>query len=243
MNSLTPEHSTTSIDGTISAEQSPRTITVRRDVLADVKQDAAAERARLGRRGTLVINLLSSPGAGKTTLLEATARKLAGRHSMAVLVGDLETDRDARRLSPLVPTAQLTTGGACHLELPLVRRGLEALGDPQVDFLFIENVGNLVCPASHDLAEHLRVVLVSTTEGDDKPGKYPKMFRTSHTMLITKLDLLPYVPFSIDAVSSDARRIQPELPVFEIDALHDVGIDAWCQHLIEQREQRLAEYR
>jgi hydrogenase nickel incorporation protein HypB len=162
-----------------------RTITVRRDVLAEAKADAAFERERLARRGTLAVNLLSSPGAGKTTLLEATARHLAGRRTMAVLVGDLETDRDAQRLSPLVPTAQLSTGGACHLELPLVRRGLEALGDPQVDFLFIENVGNLVCPASHDLAEHLRVVLVSTTEGDDKPGKYPKMFRTSHAAVIT----------------------------------------------------------
>ena len=137
-----------------------KTITIRRDVAAEAQADAAAERERLARRGTLVVNLLSSPGSGKTTLLEATARHLAGRHSMAVLVGDLETDRDARRLSPLVPTAQLTTGGACHLELPLVRRGLDALGDPQVDFLFIENIGNLVCPASHDLAEHLRVVLL-----------------------------------------------------------------------------------
>jgi len=128
-----------------------RTIVVQRDVQADQKADAAVERDRLGRRGTLVINLLSSPGAGKTTLLEATARHFAGRRKMAVLVGDLETDRDAQRLAPLVPVAQLTTGGACHLELPLVQRGLKALGDPDVDFLFIENVGNLVCPASHDL--------------------------------------------------------------------------------------------
>ncbi len=218
------------------------TITVRRDVAAEAKADAALERARLARRGTLVVNLLSSPGAGKTTLLEATARRLAGQHRMAVLVGDLETDRDARRLGPLVPTVQLTTGGACHLELPLVRRGLEALGDPQVDFLFIENVGNLVCPASHDLAEHLRVVLVSTTEGDDKPGKYPKMFRTSHAMVVTKLDLLPHVPFSVASVSEDARRIQPKLDIMELCALDGTGIDNWCAYLQTARATRLAEY-
>ncbi len=219
------------------------TITVRRDVAAKAKADAAAVRARLARRGTLVVNLLSSPGAGKTTLLEATARHFAGRCRMAVLVGDLETDRDAQRLTPLVPTAQLTTGGACHLELPLILQGLEALGDPVVDFLFIENVGNLVCPASHDLAEHLRVVLVSTTEGDDKPGKYPKMFRTSQVMLVTKLDLLPHVPFSVAAVSEDARRIQPHLEIMEVGALGGTGIEAWCDFLERERPKRLAAYR
>ncbi|WP_299465427.1 hydrogenase nickel incorporation protein HypB [uncultured Gimesia sp.] len=219
-----------------------RTIIVQRDVLADQKADAAVERKRLGRRGTLVINLLSSPGAGKTTLLEATARHFAGRRSMAVLVGDLETDRDAQRLAPLVPVAQLTTGGACHLELPLVQRGLKALGDPVVDFLFIENVGNLVCPASHDLGEHLRVVLISTTEGDDKPGKYPKMFRTSQAMVITKLDLLPHVPFSVDTVTEDALRIQPELKVLTNCALDGSGISRWCDFLEQQHQQRLAMY-
>lgn len=219
-----------------------RTIVVHRDVQADQKADAAAERERLGRQGTLVVNLLSSPGAGKTTLLEATARHFAGRRSMAVLVGDLETDRDARRLEPLVPVAQLTTGGACHLELPLVQRGLKALGDPAVDFLFIENVGNLVCPASHDLAEHLRVVLISTTEGDDKPGKYPKMFRTSQAMVITKMDLLQHVPFSIEAVTADAHRIQPHLKVLTNCALDGSRIASWCNFLEQQHQQQLATY-
>ncbi|MCA9017379.1 MAG: hydrogenase nickel incorporation protein HypB [Planctomycetaceae bacterium] len=219
-----------------------RTIIVKKDIQADQKADAAALRERLGRRGTLVVNLLSSPGAGKTTLLQATARYFAGQHSMAVLVGDLETDRDAQRLAPLVPVAQLTTGGACHLELPLVQRGLQALGDPAVDFLFIENIGNLVCPASHDLAEHLRVVLISTTEGDDKPGKYPKMFRTSQAMVITKLDLLPHVPFSVAAVTEDARRIQPELDVLTNCALNGSGVADWCEYLEQQHQQLLARY-
>lgn len=217
-----------------------RTIIVSRDVQAEQKVDASKERERLGQRGTLVVNLLSSPGAGKTSLLEATARHFSNRRSMAVLVGDLETDRDAQRLAPLVPVTQLTTGGACHLELPLVQRGLEALGDPAVDFLFIENVGNLVCPASHDLAEHLRVVIISTTEGDDKPGKYPKMFRTSQAMVITKLDLLPHVPFSIEAVTADAHRIQPQLEVLTNCALDGSGIANWCDFLEKQHQQLLA---
>ncbi len=211
-------------------------IVVRRDILADAKADAAVERQRLQDRGTLVVNLVSSPGAGKTSLLQATAQHLRGQHSMAVLVGDLETDRDAQRLAPYVPVAQLTTGGACHLELPLVRRGLIALGDPLVDFLFIENVGNLVCPASHDLGEHLRVVMLSVTDGDDKPGKYPKMFRTSHAVVISKVDLLPYVPFQVDNAIHDALMVQPSLSAIQVSSQKGIGIDQWCRFLIESRE-------
>jgi len=222
-----------------------QTIVVRRDVLAQEKQDAAKERARLISRGTFVINVVSSPGAGKTSLLSAVAQHWQGKHTMAVLVGDLETDRDAQRLAPYVPVTQLTTGGACHLELSLVHRGLMALGDPQVDFLFIENIGNLVCPASHDLAEHLRVVLLSVTDGDDKPGKYPKMFRTSQALVISKSDLLPYVPFQIDAAVADAKRIQPQLDTFTVSSLKGDGIKAWCdylevcRHRLLQRHQEL----
>jgi len=213
-----------------------RTIVVRRDVLADVNADAAAERVRMAKRGTLVVHLVSSPGSGKTTLLEATARRFAGRRRIAVLVGDIETDRDARRLGPLAPTVQLTTGGACHLEFPLVRRGIDALGDGPLEYLFIENVGNLVCPASHDLGEHLRVVLISVTEGDDKPGKYPKMFRTSRLMLVSKCDLLPHVPFSMDRVAEDARRIQPDLDLIAVAALDGTGMESWCDYLERERD-------
>lgn len=211
-------------------------IIVRRDILADVKADAAVERQRLLERGTFVINLVSSPGAGKTALLQATAAHWQRKFSMAVLVGDLETDRDAQRLAPYVPVAQLTTGGACHLELPLVRRGLMALGDPSVDFLFIENVGNLVCPASHDLGEHLRVVMLSVTDGDDKPGKYPKMFRTSQAVVISKIDLLPYVPFQLDHAVRDAQSVQPSLSAIPVSSLTGIGIDRWCQYLEDARE-------
>jgi hydrogenase nickel incorporation protein HypB len=154
---------------------------------------------------------------------------------MAVLVGDLATDRDAVRLAPYTPVQQLTTGGACHLELELVKQGLAKLPSMNFDFLFIENIGNLVCPASHDLGEHIRVVLVSTTEGDDKPGKYPKMFRTSHAMLVTKTDLLPHVPFSVESVIEDAGRIQCEIEVFQVCAMRGEGIEAWCRWLEQQR--------
>jgi hydrogenase nickel incorporation protein HypB len=213
-----------------------KTIVIRRDVQSEEKAEAAAERCRLSQRGTLVINLVSSPGAGKTTLLQQTAKYWQGKRTMAVLVGDLETDRDAKRLAPWMPVAQLTTGGACHLELPLVRKGLLALGDPQVEFLFIENVGNLVCPASHDLGEHLRVVMLSATDGDDKPGKYPKMFRTSHAMLISKTDLLPYVPFDVESAKEDARRIRPDLTILTVSSMKGEGIETWCRYLETMRE-------
>ncbi len=211
------------------------TVEIQSDIQAERK--AAAERFRLEneQRGTLVVRLVSSPGAGKTTLLQATARAWAGRLKMGVLVGDIATDRDARRLDGLAPAVQITTGGACHLELPLVEQALPSLTGGPFDVLFIEDVGNLVCPASHDLGEHVRVTLLSVTEGDDKPGKYPKMFRTSQMLLITKSDLLPYVPFSIDAAVADARAIQPELTVHVINALGTEGIEGWCAELERRR--------
>ena len=216
-----------------------QTITVKRDLRAELRARAEEMRQEFTRRGTFVINLLSSPGAGKTSLLEATFRHWVDRFRAAVLVGDLETDRDAQRLSQYVPARQLTTGGACHLEIPLIETGCRELDVESLEFLFIENVGNLVCPASHDLAEHLRIVLLSTTEGDDKPGKYPKMFRTSQTMVVSKCDLLPHVPFSVEAAIEDARQIQPDLDVLTVSALRDEGIAEWCSYLERQRERRL----
>jgi hydrogenase nickel incorporation protein HypB len=211
-------------------------ITVHGEVLAEAREDARHFRERQTLRGTLVVNLISSPGAGKTQLLEATARHWGAERRMAVLVGDLATDRDAQRLAPWTPVVQMTTGGACHLELPLVIRALRALGDAELHFLFIENVGNLVCPASHDLGEHLRVIMLSTTEGDDKPGKYPKAFRTSQALVISKLDLLPHVPFSVEAAAHDARQIQPELRVLQVSVLTGAGVQHWCNYLDEQRQ-------
>lgn len=211
------------------------TVAVGRDVLASSRQAAAELRQKFTRQQTLVVNLLSSPGSGKTSLLEATARHWAGKHRMGVLVGDIATDRDARRLAPLAPVVQLTTGGACHLELPLVERGLAELGAENLEFLFIENVGNLVCPASHDLGEHLRVLVLSVTEGDDKPGKYPKAFRTSQALIISKTDLLAHVPFSVESAVDDARLIQPDLVILPVCATRGAGIVEWCNFLETER--------
>jgi hydrogenase nickel incorporation protein HypB len=219
-----------------------RVITVQRDLQATAQMQADEFRSQMARQDTLVVNLMSSPGSGKTSLLTATAQNLGQTHRIGVLVGDIATDRDAQRLAPLVPTVQLTTGGACHLELPLVLRGLQALAIGELDFLFIENVGNLVCPSSHDLGEHLRVVMLSTTEGDDKPGKYPKAFRTSQALVINKTDLLPHVPFSVEAATADARAIQPKLHVFALSALRGDGIETWCNYLLQERRKLLAAY-
>jgi len=219
-----------------------QTIPVQKDLQATRRAAADAWRSELSKRGILCVNLISSPGAGKTSLLQATARHWAGAAKMAVLVGDIATDRDAQRLAPFVPVRQLTTGGACHLELPLVQTGFGQLSPEELEgleFLFVENVGNLVCPASHDLGEHMRVVVLSVTEGDDKPGKYPKAFRTSDACVINKIDLLPHVPFSLEAVTTDAHAVRGDLPVLPASAFKGDGIAAWCEFLRKKREEFL----
>jgi hydrogenase nickel incorporation protein HypB len=215
-----------------------KTIEVKRDIRAEQLAAANAFRQQMAHQGTLVVRLLSSPGSGKTSLLQTTAARLAKRQRLGVLVGDVETRRDAERLAPFAPTIQITTGGACHLEIPLVERAFNQLPDSTLDFLFIEDVGNLICPASHDLGEHLRVLLLSTTEGDDKPGKYPKAFRTSHVLLISKTDLLPHVPFSVQRAAEDAMRVQPQLRILSLSALRGDGVHAWCE-LLEHEHERL----
>jgi hydrogenase nickel incorporation protein HypB len=213
-----------------------QTIKVGRDIRAERQAAAQAFQREMTQRGTLIVRLLSSPGAGKTALLQETARRLGTDHRVGILVGDVETDRDAQRLAPYAPSVQITTGGACHLELPLVQRALPKLGDRPFDFLFIEDVGNLICPASHELGEHLRVIVLSATEGDDKPGKYPKAFRTSQVVVISKLDLLPHVPFSVAAAKADAWSVQPKLKILSVCALNGEGMEAWCDFLRAQRQ-------
>lgn len=213
-----------------------RFISVQHDMYAEVRERAAQFRQTMAARGTLVVHLLSSPGSGKTSLLEATLRHWGVERKCAVLVGDIATERDAERLRPLAPTIQLTTGGACHLEFTLVEQGLRMIDNAvDLEFLFIENVGNLVCPASHDLGEHLRVSLLSVTEGDDKPGKYPKAFRTSQALVISKIDLLPHVPFSVARAEADARLVQPDLEVLTVSPLTGEGIVPWSEFLDRQR--------
>ena len=181
---------------------------------------------------TLLLNITSSAGSGKTSLLQKTIARLKDEIKMAVMVGDLETERDAKRLRDTgVQALQIVTGGICHLESQMIHQSLKRFDLPNIDVLFIENVGNLVCPASFDLGEDYRITLMATTEGDDKPKKYPRMFLTSDLMLISKCDLLPYLTFSVEAVTKDAREVNHELEVINISSLTGEGLDMWCSWL------------
>jgi hydrogenase nickel incorporation protein HypB len=192
-------------------------------------------RSEMKIRNILLINLVSSPGSGKTSLLEETIKLQKNKLTIAVLEGDLETERDAIRIrNQGVEALQIVTGGICHLEAQMVQQALPRINLSDVDVLFIENVGNLVCPASYDLGEDFRVTLVSCTEGDDKPKKYPSMFLTTDLMLVTKSDLLPYVPFSVDAVIKDAHEVNAEIQTILLSAFKGEGMSAWCDWLTEK---------
>jgi hydrogenase nickel incorporation protein HypB len=209
-----------------------KVVTVRRRALAANDERADTLRARFASAGTLVVNLISSPGSGKTTLLEATVRALDGELRCAVLEGDVATERDADRIRSLgVPAHQILTGGACHLDARLVEGGLEAGSFPEVDILFIENVGNLICPTTYDLGEDFKVVLLSVTEGDDKPVKYPAIFARADVAVISKIDLLPHVPFDLEAVREQIGALNPGGTILETASLAGEGIDAWCDLL------------
>ncbi|SOD93094.1 hydrogenase nickel incorporation protein HypB [Spirosoma fluviale] len=187
----------------------------------------------------LVINVCSSPGSGKTTLMQETGKRLRGRLNMAVLVGDPETERDAIRMRDVgINALQIVTGGMCHIEAQMIYQALDHINLTGVDLLFIENVGNLVCPAAFDLGEDLRVTLLASTEGDDKPKKYPRMFLTSELMVVSKADLLPYVPFKVENVIQDARDVNPDIEVITISSTTGEGLDAWCDWLLAKVEQK-----
>ncbi|MEM9671089.1 MAG: hydrogenase nickel incorporation protein HypB [Cyclobacteriaceae bacterium] len=194
-------------------------------------------RKEMKRRNILMLNITSSAGSGKTTLLQETARRLANQVKMKVLVGDLETERDASRIRETgIDALQIVTGGICHLEAQMVWQAMDQIDLEGVELLIVENVGNLVCPASFDLGEDYRVTLIATTEGDDKPKKYPRMFLTSELMLVSKADLLPYLPFSVEAVTKDAQEVNPDIGVMQISSTSGEGIEAWCQWLLEKVE-------
>ena len=184
----------------------------------------------------MCLNLISSPGAGKTSILEGTLDALrATPLRAAVLTGDIQTERDADRLKRYgFPALQITTGGTCHLDASMVRRSLACLPPGDLDILFIENVGNLVCPASYDLGEDAKVVVLSVAEGDDKPLKYPGIFRRARLMLLHKIDLLPHTRFSRDAAVADARRVNPEIDVVETSCLAEPGLGAWLRWIDRQ---------
>ena len=211
------------------------TLDVHASLLAQNDAVAARNRALFGSRRMLALNLVSSPGAGKTTLLARTVDELGRSERCAVVVGDLETDNDARRLHRShVPVAQITTGTACHLDADMVARGIEVLPLDGVRILFIENVGNLVCPASFDLGEAIRVVLLSATEGEDKPLKYPPIFKSAHLVLVTKVDVAGALGFDCAVALENIRRVAPQATVLSLSARSGEGMDAWYAFLRER---------
>lgn len=199
------------------------------------RNDALARRvrARLEERGIAAFNLVSSPGSGKTLLLERTLRDLGHELRTAVVTGDVQTQNDADRIARWTDrlVQAVVTGGACHLDASQITDALDAIELDDVDLLFIENVGNLVCPASWDLGESAKIVLFSVTEGEDKPLKYPKMFRQARYAVLNKTDLLPYVPFDVERAKAHALEVNPELRFFLTSALTGEGLDAWYDFL------------
>mgnify|MGYP001071755151 CR=1 FL=1 len=227
------QKSTKAARGSVQCENTNLNLLKANDFVAEII------RKEMAKTNTLLINVTSSAGSGKTTLMQKTAEKLKDKINLAVMVGDLETERDADRIRQTgIHALQIVTGGICHLEAQMVHQVLDQFDLENIDILFIENVGNLVCPSSFDLGEDYRVTLMATTEGDDKPKKYPKMFLTSDLMLVSKADLLPHLPFSVEAVTKDALEINHELEVMQISALTDEGIDQWCDWLLVKLEQK-----
>lgn len=210
-------------------------LTIERKVLE--KNDAIANdiRSSFTKNNIFAINLVSSPGSGKTSLVEKTIAFAKDKIKIAVIEGDVQTDLDAQRIEALnIPVIQIVTNGACHLEAGLVRDAYNQLNTDKIELLIIENVGNLVCPSGYDLGEDLKVVILSTTEGDDKPLKYPAMFRNSRVLIINKIDLVPYTRCSLETLRSNALSINPSLKIFETSCTTGEGIDLWCNWLESQ---------
>lgn len=211
-------------------------ISLEKKVLSENDRIAAKLRARFQDEDILCLNFVSSPGAGKTTLLERTLEGFAPDERVAVLTGDVQTDNDARRLARFgFPVKQITTGGACHLDARMVERALAGWRLEDLDLLLIENVGNLVCPAGYDLGEAAKIVVLSVAEGDDKPLKYPAIFFRADLLVLSKTDLLPYVPFDLASARENALRIHPGMEILEVSAATQSGIQSWRQWLSDRR--------
>jgi hydrogenase nickel incorporation protein HypB len=210
-------------------------ITIERKVLEKNDELASKNRELFQHHGAFVVNMVSSPGSGKTSILERTLEHLKNKLQIAVIEGDVQTDIDAQRVATFgVPVVQIITNGGCHLDAKLVNDALGSLDLNGIQLLIIENVGNLVCPANYDLGEDMKIVLASTTEGDDKPLKYPTMFRNASVLIVNKIDLLPYVRCNINDLKSNALRINPSLTIFETSCTTLDGIGRWCTWLEEQ---------
>ena len=217
-------------------------IDIGRKVLDVNEKNARRNRERFAARGVFVVNMMSSPGSGKTTILEKTLVRIAPALKSAVIVGDICTSNDADRLLKTgVPVVQLNTeafGGDCHLAAHLIGDAAEKIDLDAIDLLIVENIGNLVCPAEFDIGEDVRVVVLSVTEGEDKPLKYPLMFRVCDAALLNKTDLLPYLDYDAAAAKENMQKIHPEMPVFEISARTEEGFDTWIEWLIESAKRK-----
>jgi hydrogenase nickel incorporation protein HypB len=214
-------------------------VDVHERILSGNERTALHNRQHFSENGVLAINVMGSPGAGKTALLEATARALAGRRRIGALAGDLATENDAQRLRAAgIAARSITTGSACHLDAAMVHHGLHHLAWSDLDYLFIENVGNLVCPAVYDLGQAANVVLLSVTEGEDKPLKYPVMFNKADLVVISKIDLLPHLPdVDIGNIRAALTHVMPVPRVIELSAQRELGIDRWIEWLHQQELQ------
>ena len=214
-------------------------VAVERKVLSENDRIAGQLRERFCAHDVVCLNLISSPGAGKTSLLERTLEGFPTGERVAVLTGDIQTDHDATRLARFgFPVRQITTGGACHLDARMVEKHLEGWDLRPLDFLFIENVGNLVCPTSYDLGEDAKIVVLSVAEGEEKPLKYPGIFRKAELTILNKIDLLPYVPFQVDVALENARSINPAIEVLETCALTGKGLAQWLAWLALRVEKK-----
>ncbi|MFZ0515691.1 MAG: hydrogenase nickel incorporation protein HypB [Acidobacteriaceae bacterium] len=211
-------------------------VPVEKKVLNENQRIAEELRQRYARAGTLCLNIISSPGSGKTTLLEKTLSGFNQQDKVAVLTGDLQTENDARRLARYgFPVQQIVTGTVCHLDGRMIERALEPWASHEIELLFIENVGNLVCPSSYDLGEEAKIVVLSVTEGEDKPLKYPSIFSKAALMIVTKTDLLPYVPFNLEQAKANARQVHPGIEIIELSCQTGQGFDRWQQWLKDRR--------
>ena len=211
-------------------------VRVEQKVLNENQRIAMELRRRFEENDILCLNFISSPGSGKTTLLEQTLASFGPEEKVAVLTGDLQTENDAKRLARYgFPVQQIVTAGVCHLDGKMIERHLAEWRLEDIDVLFIENVGNLVCPSSYDLGEEAKIVLLSVTEGEDKPLKYPSIFLKSSLLIVTKVDLLPYVPFDLEAAKANARQINPEIEILEVSCTTGKGMDAWRGWLDRRR--------
>jgi len=217
-------------------------VEVEKKVLNENQVLAEQLRQRYRDHRVCCVNLISAPGSGKTLLLERTLERMGPTERVAVLTGDLQTENDAKRLARFgFPVKQIITGGTCHLDAKMIGKHLQDWDLNNLDLLIVENVGNLVCPSSYDLGEDCKIVLLSTTEGEDKPLKYPSIFAKSELMLLTKIDLLPYVPFDAELARENARRVHPQIRIIDVSSTTGEGLDRWMDWLQQRRNSKFAD--